>query len=98
MKKIINRRIYNTETATLIFTGITYHPNGRWLIAKNLFQKKNGEFFIEREFAGYSDCEGKRDWILSNRIEPLSDDIAKDLVERYCEEGTYSEKFAVPRE
>ena len=46
MKKVINGKMYNTETATLI-KRISEGTYGNWDYAdEELYRKRNGEFFI----------------------------------------------------
>ena len=66
MKKIINGKKYDTNTAEFLFN--TYNGVGR--IGK-LYRKKNGEFFISH----ITQWEGE-----SSSIEPISENEAKELI------------------
>ena len=66
MKKIINGKKYDTNTAGYLFE--TYRGVGNW---GELYRKNNGEFFV----AHITQWEGQSDW-----IEPISEDEAKELI------------------
>lgn len=102
MKKIINGKMYDTDTATLVAdysNNLSYRDFG-WLV-ENLYQKRTGEFFLYGEgggltkyahhFANGSRCEG-------SRIIPLTLAEAKEWVEQKCDVHTYIEVFGEPEE
>lgn len=66
MKKIINGRKYDTNTATRLFE--TYSGVG---CSGKLYRKNNGEFFV----AHLTQWDGQSDW-----IEPISESEAKELI------------------
>jgi hypothetical protein len=49
MKKIINQKVYNTETATGIVTYSYLDPRDFGYIEETLYQTKYGQFFIHGE-------------------------------------------------
>jgi len=77
MKKIINGKKYDTETAAYLFE--SYRGVGN---CGELYRKKNGEFFI----AHLTSWEGK-----SDSIEPISEEYAKELIGR--EDGDMYESY-----
>lgn len=66
MKKIINGKKYDTNTAAYLFE--SYRGVGCW---GELYRKDNGEFFV----AHITQWEGQSDW-----IEPISESEAKELI------------------
>lgn len=95
MKKIINGKKYDTETAKEIgewFNGET----GLTMIVETLYQKRTGEFFLlgnggpRTQYARY---EGNNTWTGDVVILPLTYDKARDWAERYLEVDVYESVF-----
>ena len=98
MKKIINGKKYDTETATEIgyggsaggisTTDFRYYD-------ETLYRKKNGEFFLAGEghaMTKYATHNGNTSgW--GEAIIPLTDEEAKAWVEQECDAETYEEIF-----
>ena len=82
MKKIINGKKYDTETATLIHE--TYKEFDGNYAQKWYFRKKNGEFFYEHNSSGIYGCRG---------ITPLSLEEAKDILQEELDGDKYEEIF-----
>lgn len=88
MKRIINGKKYNTETAKHI--GHWDNIDGRNIIACNdfhyeesdLYQKKTGEFFF---------CDSS--YRADSRIIPCTEAQAKDFVSLHCSVEKYEEIF-----
>lgn len=86
MKKIINGKKYDTETAALICE----HDNGRirtdfYFYKEWLYKKKTGEFFIYKE-GNAASCVAEMQNGFSvggRRINPISEAEAMDFVEKY---------------
>lgn len=94
LKQIINGKMYNTETAKYI----DYYSNHRALndfnyVLEELYLKKNGEFFLYKEFYAYGEGGGYR-----KSIFPLTVDEAKFWVEHKSCVDTYIELFGEPEE
>lgn len=94
MKKVINGRKYDTDTAR----EIAYWNNGRSdrdfsLIEKTLYRKKTGEFFLyiyggpETEYG--SEEPSGQSWTGGSRIEPISYDTGI----KFAEENMSADKF-----
>ena len=85
MKKIINGRLYNTETAELIASHDNgYFANDFHYCSEDLYRKKNGEFFLYGEGGGlskYAEPYGNG-WGYGEIITPLSVDEAKKWMEK----------------
>ena len=97
MKKIINGRLYNTETAQII----TDYSNGlccndfRW-IEETLYRKRNGEFFLHGEggpMTKYAKQIDTNSWCSGEAISPLSDAEAREWMEQCADADTYIRCF-----
>lgn len=101
MKKIINGKLYNTDTATLIGE----HWNGYSLSDFNyereaLFQKKTKEFFLFGEGGPMTDyCDYSGNYrTYGERIIPYDVEDAKSWCARYLDVDKYCEIFGEPEE
>jgi len=97
MKRIINKKTYNTETAILIVET----DNGRGRsdfngIEETLYQTKKGTFFLEYwggAATGYSKSGGN--WSSEGRgIKVLSDDEAYEFLERHNQTDAIEKYFS----
>lgn len=97
MKKIINRKVYDTETAAKIGDW----NNGEWgnnlyICFETLYRKKNGEFFIHGEGGAAtkyaSVCSGDG-WASGEGIVPMSYDSARDWAEEHLSAEEYEAAF-----
>lgn len=96
MRKVINGRMYNTETAKEVYE----HDNGfpqndfRWC-AVTLYKKKTGEFFLYgRGGAASPYCEYYGDSRGSGeRIDPITEEQARDWLEEYGDADAYETAF-----
>lgn len=84
MKKIINGKVYNTETAKQIGYD-NDNPTGNW--EEYLFQKKTGEFFIQHWDSWNGGC-----------IEPISFKDAQKWLEKHGTAEQYEAVFGEPDE
>lgn len=97
MKKIINGRMYNTETAKFI----ACRDNGRSCsdfsyMEEALYRKRTGEFFLYGEggaMSKYSVSYGDNSWGGGSEIIPLTEEKAKKWLERYADADIYIELF-----
>lgn len=96
MKKIINGRKYDTETATATGVENTYaYPSDFNYVHEILYKKKTGEFFIHGKGganSAYHESDGRSQWG-SEKILPISDCEAMDFVEKYGSVEQYEELF-----
>lgn len=101
MKKIINGKKYDTETATEICENepIPNRTNFYWY-REVLYKKKNGEFFIYGNGGPASKyCESGRNWACTgSKILPLSEQDAKYFVERFGTVEIYEALFGETEE
>ena len=97
MKQIINGKMYDTERAQKIGCG----SNGMgiddlWFAEETLYQKKNGEFFLDGHggpLSMYSRPNGSFSRCGARELVPLSVEDAKTWVERHCPVDVYIETF-----
>ena len=87
MKKIINRKKYDTATATEIgcFCNGYDRGNFEWY-EETLYLKKTGEYFLYGEGGPLSPYD-------TDSIEPLTLEEAKDWVESYLDADIFIELF-----
>lgn len=83
MKRIINGKMYNTETAKLVARHNCY-DNGNYAGYYGVFLKKTGEFF----YASHT----KYITIWENEIEPITAEKAKKYVEQYMWDGNMDDE------
>ena len=97
MKKIINNKLYNTDTAKEI-TAYDNGYSGRDFKAVHeiLFKKKTGEYFIYGwggPMSKYAKSVGCNSWSGSEDITPLTVDEAKAWMEAYASADDYIAEF-----
>jgi hypothetical protein len=92
MKKIIIGRVYDTETARKV-GGWCNDWSGRDRIHEQLFRKRNGEYFLERENGEYVG-----DLFYSDDIAPLSYEEARQWAEERLDADEYIAAFGDPGE
>ena len=96
MKKIINGKRYDTNTAKLIgSTGYSY-PGDFEYWKESLYLKKTGEFFLHGEGGSlsiYSRSTGNNEWSSGEKIRPLSPKEARDWSEKYLDADEYERVF-----
>lgn len=101
MKKVINGKKYDTETAKKIGEDSGFWSSSFRYYNEELYQKSNGEFFLAGEggpmtkYGVQIDSNTKGS---GSKITPLTDEEAKEWVERVCSYDTYCELFGEPEE
>ena len=101
MKAIINGVKYDTSTATCI--GVYSYVCGSNLdrSREELYQKKNGEFFLYGEggpFSIYAAHSGYDFWGTNSMIIPMMGAEAREWAERHCSVEDYEAVFGVVAE
>lgn len=97
MKKIINSKRYDTETATFIAdtnNGCSRTDFNFW--EEELYRKQTGEFFLHGiggAMSRYSKSCGNNEWAGDEVIIPLSIDAAKKWAETYMDADEYESIF-----
>ena len=92
MKKIINGRKYDTETAIKMFC-FDHEPEDRlYRYSETLYRKQNGEFFLHGE-GGPASIYGLKvrycTWRSGRKIKPLSRYKALEWIRENCSEEDY---------
>lgn len=93
MKKVINGKMYNTESARCVhdwYNGL--FTNDFHYLERSLYLKKTGEFFLYSFGGLMTGCNGER------KIKPLSIEEAKAYVEKNCDGELYEELFGEIKE
>lgn len=98
MKKIIDGKIYNTETAKKIASYCNGLGNGDFRnLTETLYKSPKGTYFLHGEggaMTRWSESNGNTTWGSSD-IELLTIDEAKKWLERYGSSDIYEHTFEV---
>lgn len=92
MKKIINKKLYDTETAKMIASWSNGLGKSDFRgYEENLFLKKTGEFFLYGEGGGLSPYAERRGdgWGYGEKITPLTEEEAREWAETHMEADEY---------
>ena len=101
MKKIINCKLYNTDTAELVADDQYSYPSDFDYWYEALYRKKNGEFFLYGDggpCSKYCKCVGQGGYVGTEVIIPITDSKAKCWAEHHMETEKYIEVFGEPEE
>ncbi len=102
MKKVIDGKMYNTETAEEIGYESYSYPNDFNYYEDTLYRKKTGEFFLVGSggpLSKYRVQTAQNSWSGSKEVfTPLSEEEARGWVERNCSAEEYIELFGEPEE
>lgn len=96
MKKIIEGKKYDTETAEYICKYSIGYAGDFKHFSDTLYRKKNGEFFIYGEggpMSKYSEIGENNSIMGSEQIIPISVEEARTFVERYGSVKIYESTF-----
>lgn len=97
MKKIIEGKLYNTDTAQEI--GCNYHGDGPrdfHYYCERLYRKRTGEYFLHGKggpMSRYSRSCGQNEWCGSEKIIPLSYKAATEWAEKNMDADDYQREF-----
>ena len=96
MKKIINGRRYDTNSAKEVgYTSYSYPSDfNHW--KETLYRKNTGEFFLHGEggpASRYAEPNGLNSWSGGERIMPLSIEEAQEWAEKYLDGDEYEKIF-----
>lgn len=101
MKKIINKKMYSTESAECV--GSDSYSNQRdfhhW--TEELYLKSNGEFFLYGEggpLSKYQKQVGMNEWSGGEDIIPMTIEDARDWAEEHLDADDYVKVFGEPEE
>lgn len=102
MKKVINGKVYDTETAKKVASWYSsYARNDFHYYEEELYRKKTGEFFLYGKgnaASPYSQSCGQNEWCGGERIEPLTYKEAQNWTEKHLDGDDYCEIFGEPDE
>ena len=97
MKKVINGKMYNTDTASEL---AMHSSPGSWRDfshwEETLYRKKTGEFFLYGEggpMTRYAEETGTNAWTGGERIMPLTYADAQNWAEKYLDGDDYESIF-----
>lgn len=101
MKKIINGKLYDTDTAKELGSDSYSNPRDFHYWGETLYQKRTGEFFLYGEggpMSRYSRSTGDNTWTGGEQIIPLSIGKARQWAEEHLSASEYTEIFGIPEE
>lgn len=101
MKKIINGKMYNTDTAKLIDSYEIGSASDFGHLYEALYQKKTGEFFVYGEggaMTEYAKYDESGNVTGGSDIRPITDDAAKEWLERHSSADVYISVFGTVNE
>lgn len=95
MRKIINGRMYDTETAQFLAEWEAHKHNFNW-VRERLYRKKTGEYFLHGE-GGPASCWGQQvdnnSYTGGEDIVPMSEANARAWAEKHLDADTYIQIF-----
>ena len=102
MKKVLNGKVYDTETAKKCgeYEPNPYRSDFNWY-CEELYQKKTGEFFLYGEGnanSPYKRTVSQNEWCGGEKIEPLTYNEAQKWAEKHLDGDEYIEIFGEPEE
>ena len=96
MKKIINGKMYNTETAKMVGEYDYSGPSDNNYFHEELYRKRTGEYFIfgrGNAASKYAEHLPYGGWVGSEEIIPLTYDRAREWAEAHMEVEDYEVEF-----
>lgn len=96
MKKIINGKRYDTETAKEVACDSYLYPRDFSYWSETLYRKNTGEYFLHGEggpMSKYAESTGQNQWTGGEKIIPLSLEAAQAWAEKHLDGSEYEEIF-----
>lgn len=96
MNKIINGKLYNTETAKLLGEDSYSHPGDLAHWSEELYKKRTGEYFLYGEggpMSRYAQTAGQNEWSGGEQIQPLTVENARQWAEQHLSADEYEAIF-----
>ncbi len=97
MRKIINNKVYDTDTATWIGLSDNGYEYGALAYSgETLYRKRTGEYFLHGEggpLSHYAVQLGDNDWSGGERITPISYETARKWAEAHLDAAAYEAEF-----
>jgi len=94
MKKIIDGKLYNTETARKVDEA--WGGDGFRRFEETLYCKKTGEYFLYGKggpMTKYAHSEGQNSWSGGDKFIPLSYKAAQEWAEQWMDADDYEKEF-----
>lgn len=101
MRKIINGKAYDTETAHLVGENDNNDASDSNRIIEKLYRKKTGEYFLYGwggAFTRYCEHISSREFSSGDRFTPLSVEQARKFAEQSLTATEYEAEFSVAEE
>ena len=102
MRKIINGRTYNTQTAERVGEWSNGHYTSEfYYCGENLHRKRTGEYFLHGRggpMSPYARSIGQNSWTGSEEIVPLTEAEAREWAEQHLDAEEYEEIFGEAEE
>ncbi|MBQ7418178.1 MAG: hypothetical protein IJV18_08890 [Acidaminococcaceae bacterium] len=101
MKKIINGKMYDTETAAFVGSDEYSNPRDFHYCYEALYRKKSGEYFIYGEggpLSKYRKSIDNHAWSGGESIIPMDIDLAREWAEEHLAADDYLDEFGEPEE
>lgn len=101
MKKIINGKRYDTETAKEVACDSYLYPRDFHYWSETLYRKNTGEYFLHGEggpMSRYAESTGQNQWSGGEKIIPLSIEAAQAWAEEHLDANEYEEIFGTVEE
>ena len=102
MKKIINNKVYDTETAQeLASWASTWDTPDFYHVCETLYRKRTGEYFLYGAggpMTQYARTIGQNEWSGGEKIIPLSAENARNWAEEHLDGDEYESIFGLPDE
>ena len=101
MKKIINNRLYDTDTAKELGSDSYLYPRDFAHWEETLYIKRTGEYFLHGvggPSSKYAVTIGQNSWSGGEKIIPLTMDAARQWAEDHLSADDYAAVFGLPDE
>lgn len=101
MKKVINGKRYDTETAKAVGYDSYSNPSDFSWWCETLYRKNTGEFFLHGEggpMSRYAVSAGQNEWSGGEMITPLTVEAAQAWAEKHLSADEYEKVFGAVEE
>ena len=101
MKKIIDGKLFSTETASCVGSDQFFYPGDVEYWREELYRKKNGEYFLHGEGGAntiYANWVGPDERSGGENIVQMDVDEAKEWAEKHIDADAYIAEFGEPEE
>ncbi len=101
MRKVINSKLYDTDTARPIVNWSKGYPTDFSYVSETLYRKRTGEYFVHGDGgprSAYAESCGQNQWRGGEAIRPLDYDAARRWMEERGSADAYEREFGIPDE